>query len=689
MRVFPFSLFGAGFLLLLGNPVLAETRTWPGAAPCSTTLQACIDASASGDIVLIASDTAINEDITLSQSLSLLAAPGRIARFAAGRGVSGTFNSSPLTLHIEGLHLSGGAITVQHNAPSPIDVRILRNRLDHDDAGDSGIVLVKSNANGNAVVDVSENQVQGGFDGATDAAIRVGLNADASGKIAFNRVRTDAAVPGSGIQLHLSPGDAHTLAVYANRVEGSFESGSIRMATGVSPFFGSAGSATAVLRAFSNVIDCRRQPGNFPLGLWFASFSPTDNELRLFNNTVVGCADPLTVAYPTGGASVGGSIFNNLIAYNQYSLSVSANVVADFVIERNLSHGNSFNDMPASATGTVTDDPLLFSMSAPRPTAGSPAIDAGNAISAQLLYAVAGAPQVDADGRRRTVGAGASAIDIGAYEFGDRVSLARNTGAAGTAVALGEDDELLPLQISKSFNPLPAVEGVANPNPVAAFHLLRWFARTLSGQMPAGAGFHVMAPGPAGAFSSQFLHLTNGTNTLDQVTALSSSHLNSRRFDQAIVLATPVWRGGDLNARNIIVNYSCAPATTGAGCWTVSNQNAAPMPLDYGFHIHSQDRSPNAFVHRVAQTEQFSPFVGHPVLGNDPQRCARPLASPRGPQANDTTFELEYRPTEEGGTWGIWGDTPMPAGAEFFVYVDQAAFEACTASDLFKDGFES
>ncbi len=689
MRLLCSSLFSAGLMLLAGNPVMAETRTWPGASPCNATLQACIDASASGDIVLVASDAAINEDITLSQSLSLIAAPGRIARFAPGRDVTGTFNASPLTLHIEGLHLSGGAITLQHNAPSPIDVRILRNRLDHSDAGSSGIVLVKSNANGDAVVDVSENQVQGGFGGASDAAIRIGLNADASGKISFNRVRSDAALPGSGIQLQLSPGDAHSLAVFGNRVEGSFESGAIRMATGAPPFFGSAGSATAVLRAFSNVVDCRRQPGDFPLGLWFAAFSPTENELRLFNNTVLGCADPVTVAYPTGGASVVGSIFNNLIAYNQYSLSVSANVVDDFVIERNLSHANSFNDMPASATGTITDDPLLFSLSAPRPTAGSPAIDAGNAVSAQLLYAVAGAPQVDADGRRRTVGAGATAVDIGAYEFGDRVFLARNSGAAGTSVALSEDDELLPLQISKSFNPLAGAGGVANPNPVAAFHLLSWFARTLSGQMPAGASFHVMASGPAGAFSSQFQHVTTGTNTLDQATALSSTHLNGKRFDEAIVLATPVWRGGDLNARNITVNYACAPASTGAGCWTVSNQNATPMPLDYGFHIHSQDRSPNAFVHRVAQTEQYSPFVGHPILGNDPQRCARPLATPKGPQPNDTTFELEYRPTDAGGTWGIWGDSPMPAGAEFFVFVDQAAFEACIASDLFKDGFES
>src|SRR5690606_14582850 len=85
MRVLPFSLVGLGLLLV--NPALAATRTWPGAAPCDATLQACIEASASGDIVLIASDIAINEDITLSQSLSLLAAPGRIARFAAGRGV--------------------------------------------------------------------------------------------------------------------------------------------------------------------------------------------------------------------------------------------------------------------------------------------------------------------------------------------------------------------------------------------------------------------------------------------------------------------------------------------------------------------------------------------------------------------------------------------------------------------------
>ena len=42
---------GVGLVLGGGRAALAETRTFPGAAPCDTTLTACIDGATEGDDV--------------------------------------------------------------------------------------------------------------------------------------------------------------------------------------------------------------------------------------------------------------------------------------------------------------------------------------------------------------------------------------------------------------------------------------------------------------------------------------------------------------------------------------------------------------------------------------------------------------------------------------------------------------
>ena len=64
---------------------------WPGAAPCNTTLQACVDATPEGGTVSIATDTPIAENINLyNRSISLVAAAGRKPNFASGNWISVT-----------------------------------------------------------------------------------------------------------------------------------------------------------------------------------------------------------------------------------------------------------------------------------------------------------------------------------------------------------------------------------------------------------------------------------------------------------------------------------------------------------------------------------------------------------------------------------------------------------------------
>lgn len=682
-------------LVLLSSSLAAtaqSTRTWPGAAPCNGSLQACIDASAAGDTVLIASSAEIDEEIGLNKSLALRAAPNRVARFAAGRSVTGVANSGSVSWDIEGLRLRDGRIDLRHTAAAPLTLRMVNNRL--DSSGGAGVLLrvEKSNVNGNVSVDVQNNRVDAG--NSNQPALALSLNARTTGQVAFNQVLRSGSSAGSGagLLLSLSPGDLHAVNVYGNRVEGNFGAGALRMVIGVAPNFGSAGSQTPVLRAFSNALVCTPVAGSFPNGLYAATFAGAGQaELRLFNNTAVGCDTPIWVDYPVGGPSLSGSIFNNLIAHNTQSLVVSGNVVDNFLIERNLSFGNTFNTLPASATLTVTGDPRLRSRRFPRPQAGSAAINAGNAVSAQLLYGAAGAPQVDADGRRRYIGTGANAVDIGAYEFGDQLALLRNGSASGTSMALGVASETVHVHVSKSFNPVAGAPGASNPNPFGVFHLGEWFGYAIGATVPANAYLHRFAPGPSGSFGATYRHETAAANTSFEATTLSNTYLNGKGREDAVVLATPVWLGGPQNAQNIAVGFNCAAGTTGANCWFIGNQAlGASMPTGFGFHVYAQDPSPNAFVHRVTTSGRFSPITSHSLLGDDPGRCARAIATPRVVPGltNNTPFDLEWRQIDGRGVWGIHGTSSMPAGAEFFVFVDAAAYDDCAFPGLFKDGFE-
>lgn len=81
MRASKFALAVAvpcGLLALFVEPVTARaaTRSYPGAAPCNTTLQACITGATSGDRIEIANATQIAEDLTISKSLTLTSAAG-------------------------------------------------------------------------------------------------------------------------------------------------------------------------------------------------------------------------------------------------------------------------------------------------------------------------------------------------------------------------------------------------------------------------------------------------------------------------------------------------------------------------------------------------------------------------------------------------------------------------------------
>jgi hypothetical protein len=115
------------FLLAAGGPgATAATRTWSGpASPCGSTLQGCIDGASAGDIVRIATDTPILENLTITKSLTLRAAAG-FSPLLDGTRVIIIRNPNPLAnvVVVEGLTFTQGRIIASQLSGNSFDVSL-------------------------------------------------------------------------------------------------------------------------------------------------------------------------------------------------------------------------------------------------------------------------------------------------------------------------------------------------------------------------------------------------------------------------------------------------------------------------------------------------------------------------------------------------------------------------------------
>lgn len=98
---------------------LAAVRTWPGSAPCDGGIQACIDGSVSGDVILLAADVPAGPVVTIEKSLTLRAVPGMAAPvvgadFEVSEGPAG----GTVDVRLLQLHFSAAAVEVTFQAGS-------------------------------------------------------------------------------------------------------------------------------------------------------------------------------------------------------------------------------------------------------------------------------------------------------------------------------------------------------------------------------------------------------------------------------------------------------------------------------------------------------------------------------------------------------------------------------------------
>jgi len=666
-------------LLFVPAWVLATTRTWPGAAPCNGTLQACVNASVNGDTIEIATDGPIDESPNLSdRSLTLRPAATYHPSFTAGRSITASTSAlaGNISLTLSGLRFANGFVQVTYNGTGVGTYDLSGLELTQSAGGGATYLAVEANG-GTVSALLYDNRVTATPRGPYAGLIEIkNQGAVLNGNAYYNQVATNSAVrvAGGGLMVAAESNGTGTFKVHANQVRGGFTRGGIFVSEGLS--FPTASSVSA--RIFNNALVGTNYSDTGGACLDVVVKNGTI-DLQAMNNTVTRCRWGISILQWSGGApsaGVTGSVLNNIVVSTgglMFTPAIASLPSNDY----NLI--NATSNVAALGPHTITADAKLATDSAPRLQATSPAIDAADTTSLISALWGTGLPWVDADGLRRIKGAPGLA-DIGAFEFGD-LSLLHGASSANTLGHVTSID-------NPAVNGQPGTDLLATPNFSAGgsvsnqhslgvyYALSRWrlFNQDFAG-VPLGASFNVWAPAVG---SGRFRHVSSAVNTSAWSTALDSSSVNNR--PDRIVLATQNWSAGAsvYNPHPIGVYYF---GFGGAGRWYVVNvdeQTGGEMPLDAGFNVYAQDASPNAF--RVTATAFGGVALDHPLLDGVP--CAQVQATRVHFSPTTAHFDVYYA----SGRWRIF-DGAMAPGTQFNVVVDPAQIFACT-DVIFADGFQ-
>ena len=679
--------------LLAALPAAAVQRTWPGSAPCNGSLQACIDAAVNGDYINIATADPIDENLNLfERSLNLQAAPGFEPSLAPGRWISATTSSviGNVTVRISGISLRDAYVSVRYNGTGTGTYDLRDLDLEQSPGGGFTYIEVEAAA-GNVDATIYDNRIRG-----VPSSINAGLlrlnnrGASFDAKVYYNRVASANAgyTDGAGVFVDEINGSSGTVKLHGNVVRGAFSRAGIWVSEGL---FSSSPSAFSA-RLYSNAVigtgtvDFNNGKG---IGLVVESGSI---DAQVINNTVSNTSNGIVASQWSGGgagASISGVVNGNLIVALT-GLSFNQPLASSLANDYNLINAGSNNGVTLGSH-TITAAAGLVSPAIPRLTAGSPAIDAGDATTLGLGIIINALPTTDADGLRRLKGPSPLKPDIGAYEYGDFSFL--HTASADTIsghITTIDDPSTNGLSSVRPFA-TPNYTAISGPNvsynlPYGTYYSAgqwRLFNENPPTPMPVDAHFNVFVPALAGSGGGVFTHVASAANISGWSTQLDDSSVNDKP-DRIVLVAQNYSAGPIYNPHPVGVFYF---ALGGPGSWFITELDrptGVDMPTGAGFSVYAQEPSPNAYrVTKAAGGSSNEIVLSHPLLNDTP--CAQPMVTRlSGSAAASGNFDVYY----SSGRWRIFSyGSAISVGDQFNVLVSPVQVELCT-DVIFADDFE-
>jgi len=388
---------------------LAKGVTYPGAAPCNTTLQACIDATAAGSTIDIATNGPINESPTIAKSLTLDAATG----FAPAFGPFSLFllggGTTAATIVIDGLTINGEVRALP--GTGDLSVRITNNTITVASSFGLGIEVSSGTfppyGNVDAEIDNNVVTVTGSSPSDQCGGISLGLIFDSGtthGVIRNNHVNVTNCGEGTAILAISGPGETMTADIIGNVVNATGTDDGIE----VRNQFDAAQPSLIKARVINNVVFGQVNVAGFPGAIVVSADGGQPVQALVLNNTVAFNESGIGVGGRADlGATITGLMANNIAAFNsQQDITVESDFAASFANRNNLFFGPGSSFFTAGP-GTKHEDPAFVSPTDLRLQGASPALNAGsNAdVPGDIGTDVTGAPRIQA-----------GVVDMGAYE---------------------------------------------------------------------------------------------------------------------------------------------------------------------------------------------------------------------------------------------------------------------------------
>jgi hypothetical protein len=385
----------------------ASTLSYPGAAPCDTTLQACINAGTAGDTVELAFDNLNDEDVLVSdKSLTLQPAAGRTPKLKSLFVIA---NKTAVAFAVKGLAGIGQLTAFCGNADLTLVVR------DNVIGGAGSGLRIYDNyaltASGLRTLDIIGNRISINGAGADNAISILGSTSPFVANVIDNDIRLVGSTTSAGIAVEAGAnsvrGMSNRVIIDRNRITGAdYNAGMVFYA------YGGNDNTSPTVSLDANVSNnlVAGQNGNTGVSGGIAVYSGGSNttiNARIVNNTVVDGRTGISIG-GRGDLNGGGNITlrNNIVAWNSYyGIGVAPEML--FASACNLTFANgSSGTQPA---GTTDADPRFVDRAAQdyRIRGDSPAVNAG------LDAALSPTLTLDAAGNPRRIGR----IDIGAYEM--------------------------------------------------------------------------------------------------------------------------------------------------------------------------------------------------------------------------------------------------------------------------------
>lgn len=666
---------------------VASAATWPGPAPCDATLQACIDATAAGDTVTVASSAVIDESLFINKPLALLAAPGFRPILAVDRVINASVSAAgSWAWRVEGFELRRGYVGISVNGGSAANIAIRRVRVRETLSGIAQVAL-NNNSTASIVYDLAQNELEHSWstsDGALRAALQVldRSTGTSTGRIRDNRI---VARGSEAIGILVSTQDRnHATQVVGNHVLGG-NRGSIFLRQGslIAP---TAGALQA--RVLNNVVRSSAPDAGDADGIAVDIYDGSAH-LLLWHNTVVDAFRGVDLYADTSATALGGSIVRNVfsdLAIRGVDRSGAFNAT-NLPDRENLFFDTS--DLPtAVGPGSIFADARF--VRAPEDLhlrADSPAIDAASGVELADLIISEGVPELDGDGLRRfkrSDGASVSLVDLGALEYGDfsfthTVPVAAGNNTVLSHAAIDGDPAAFP-QLTPNWNPGATGGTYANHAFSALYSGSRWYLRREDlALLVAGSDFNGFA---AAAGDGRYRHAVTAASVIGTETILNHAGLNGQ--PDRILLATR----DPLGSSSVVDFTSPIAVRYLPSAWGVLRLSGGAMPASGGFHIYYQEPSFNAFRHTASTANVFgnTSIIDHALLDAHP--CARFHITQSGDGVINSHhvgvfFNIVTR------RWGIFNQdfAAMPVGAQFFVVIDPASVDC--PIDIFRNGFEA